>query len=190
MDETHEITRLLGLARGGDREAQESLFERCYHELRVIARRQVARERRDHSLQATALLHEVYLKLFGSNNVDWQNRSQFYAIAATQMRRILVDYARNRKADKRGGDAIRFSLEDADGAGDFDPDQLLSVNRALDQLQEYDPHLARVVECKYFAGMKDEEIAETTGVSYAQVRRDWAFAKSWLKPRLESKPQP
>lgn len=184
MDETHEITRLLGLACDGDRAARETLFERCYKELHVIARRQVARERQDHSLQATALLHEVYLKLFGSTSVDWQNRAQFYAIAATQMRRILVDYARSRKADKRGGEAIRFSLDDADGAADFDPDQMLNVNRALDQLQEYDPHLARVVECKYFAGMKDEEIAEATGVSYAQVRRDWTFAKSWLKPRL------
>jgi RNA polymerase sigma factor (TIGR02999 family) len=187
VEETHEVTRLLSLAQQGDTKAREALLERCYQELHQIARRQAARERNHNTLQATALLNEAYLKLFGSENLRWQSRAHFFAIAARQMRQVLVDYARHRNAVKRGGDVIQLSLDEGDGAHSFDPDQLLTVNHSLEQLEQFDPHLARLVECKYFAGMTDEEIAEALNINFAQVRRDWSFARTWLKSKLEAK---
>ncbi|MEP7354914.1 MAG: ECF-type sigma factor [Acidobacteriota bacterium] len=184
LDQTKDVTRLLGLAQKGDIDAREALLDRCYQELHAMAQRQAARERQGHSLQATALLHEVYLKLFEGTPLELQNRKHFFAVASKQMRRVLVDYARSRSANKRGGDVVKFSLEDTDGAKEFDPDGLLEVNRVLEALAAYDPHLVKVVECKYFAGMTDKEIAETLGISFAQVRRDWEFASSWIKMKL------
>lgn len=186
MEETHDVTQLLRLAQQGDSAAREVLLERCYRELHSIAQRQASRERRLNTLQATALLNEAYLRLFGSSQMPWQNRAHFFAIAARQMRQVLVDYARNRTAAKRGGDVIQFSLEETDGARDFDPEQLLTVHHALERLEQFDPKLAHLVECKYFAGMTDEEIAEALGISFAQMRRDWSFARTWLKSKLES----
>jgi RNA polymerase sigma factor (TIGR02999 family) len=184
VDETHDVTRLLEQAQEGNATAREELLERCYRELHAIARRQAIREHKHNTLQATALLHEAYLRLFGNAQSKWQNRAHFFAIAARQMRQIMVDYSRNRSAEKRGGDVVQFSLDDGDGARDFDFDQLLTVHHALEQLESVDPRLVRVVECKYFAGMTDEEIAEGLGISFAQVRRDWSFARSWLKSKL------
>ena len=185
LEETHDVTRLLGLAQQGDAAARGALLERCYRELYGIARRQASRERKHNTLQATALLHEAYLRLFGGDNLQWQNRAHFFAIASRLMRQVLVDYARNRGAEKRGGDVIQFSLDEGDGARDFQPDELLTVHVALEQLEQFDPHLARLVECKYFAGMTDDEIAEALNLSFAQVRRDWSFARTWLKSKLE-----
>jgi RNA polymerase sigma factor (TIGR02999 family) len=185
-DQTHEITRLLGLAQKGNEDAREKLLERVYQELHGIARRYAARERDGNSLQATALLHEVYLKMFGTGDLKLADRTHFFAMAARQMRHVLVDYARKRKAEKRGGEAIKFSLEDVDGAREYDPDELLAVHVALEKLEAFDAHLAHLVELKYFAGLTDHEIADATGTSFAKLRRDWDFARTWLRNKMSA----
>jgi RNA polymerase sigma factor (TIGR02999 family) len=188
VNETHEVTQLLQKAQQGDTSARDALLERCYRELHSIARRQAVRERHQNTLQPTALLHEAYLRLFGGEQMPWQNRAHFFAIAARQMRQVLVDYARTRGAQKRGGDRAHVSLEETDGAREFEPEQILFVHEALQRLEEFEPRLSRLVECKYFAGLTDEEIAEALGLSFAQVRRDWSFARSWLQAKLAGNP--
>jgi RNA polymerase sigma factor (TIGR02999 family) len=184
-EQTHAVTQLLQQAQGGNVAARDQLMELVYRELHGMARKYAARERKGHSLQATALLHEVYLKLFGSGEPDLQNRSHFFAMAARHMRNVLVDYARQRLAGKRGGDVIRFSLEDGDGAREYDPDQLLAVHMALEKLEEFDSHLAHLVELKYFAGLTDQEIAGVLNINFAKLRRDWEFARTWLRGKIE-----
>jgi RNA polymerase sigma factor (TIGR02999 family) len=183
----HDITQLLNLAQQGDNAARNVLFEQVYTELHRMAERHARHERANHTLRATALVNEVYLRLFGSNPINLQDRLHFFALCSRQMRLVLVDYARRHLAAKRGGDATTFVIEDFDAAQEFNPEELLSVHLALEQLEAFDEHLAHLVDMKFFAGLTDEETAQALGISFAQVRRDWEFARAWLQSKLQSK---
>lgn len=180
MVEKPNITELLANARS-DRAASDRLYTLVYGELRKVAHNQLRAERPGHTLQTTALANEVYLKLVGHDRVDWQNRAQFFAIAARAMRRLLVDYARARKRDKRGGGAEHLPLEFADrDAGPEPTTDLVALNEALTRFQQEDPVKCQVVEMRYFAGLTNEEIAEVLGVSTRTVERHWRYARAWL----------
>lgn len=180
MTTQHEITRLLADWSNGDRQALEKLTPLVYDELRRLAGRYLRQERAGHTLQSTALVHEAYMKLVGQNNVRWQNRAHFFGIAAQMIRRILVDYARARKADKRGSGAERLSLDEAialPGGQDLD---LVALDDALDGLAKIDARQSRLVELRFFAGLTIEETAEVMQMSLATAKRDWVSAKAWL----------
>lgn len=198
MDDAHphspaEITRLLQEWQDGDRHALDRLIPLVYHELRVIASRHVRREWRDGALHTTALVNEAYLKLVGQRDGDWQNRAHFFAIAAQVMRRILLDDARRALREKRGGSAARVALEDvAPTAADSAVDvvDLLALDRALVELEQLDPHQARVVELRFFGGLTVEETASVLRISPATVKREWAVAKGWLHRALNPETPP
>lgn len=181
-----EVTRLLHAAQGGDQEALDRLVPLIYEDLRRLARRQLDREGGGHTLQTTALIHEAYLKLAGPGGAQAaSNRAHFMAIAARAMRQVLVDYARRRKAAKRGGGIIYATLGDAAEPVDASAEELLALNDALDQL---DPRQRQVIECRFFGGMEEKEIAEALGVSERTVRRDWVKARAWLHRALYRTP--
>jgi len=179
-----EITALLTDWSGGDREALERLMPLVFDELRQLARSQFRNEAAGHTLQPTALVNEVYVRLVGQRKVSWDNRSQFFAFAAILMRRILVDHAKARGTAKRGGGALRLPLEEAVAAGDEDGGStsvdLLALDAALTSLAAVDPRQARIVELRFFAGLTHEEIAELLGVSVTTVKRDWKIARLFL----------
>jgi RNA polymerase sigma factor (TIGR02999 family) len=179
-----EVTQLLQGARGGDRGAFDQLLPLIYDELRAIARRQLRREQVGHTLQPTALVHDAYLKLVDQARVEWRDRAHFLGIAARAMRQVLIDYARRRGAEKRGGDAVRTKLSDQELAVEVPIGELLALNDALDRLAEVDERLRQVVEYRFFGGMADEEIAEALGVSTRTVQRDWLRARAWLYAEL------
>ena len=180
-----EITGLLQQWRGGSREAFDLLIPLVYDELRVIASRRLAREWREEALETTALVNEAYLRLLGQRNVDWQNRAHFFAIAAQLMRRIVVDSARRRVSQKRGGGEVALPLDDmpapAPTVGAVD---VLALDAALTELERLDPDQGRLVELRFFGGMTVEQTAEVLGVSVATVKREWAVAKGWLHRAL------
>lgn len=186
-----EITELLRQWSAGDAQALDRLVPVVYKELRRLAHYHLDRERESHTLESTALVHEVYLRLYGSEDLHWENRAHFFAVAARTMRRILVDYARRQDAAKRGGSAIRITLDDAlaipalDGKSD-----VVALDEALEQLQAFDERKCRVVEMRFFAGMSAKEIASVLATTEATVRRDWIIAKAWLYRYLEGKAQP
>jgi RNA polymerase sigma factor (TIGR02999 family) len=156
-----------------------------YDELKVLARRALSREQRAITMQPTALVHELYVRLLGQSQVDIHDRGHFFAIAATVMRHILVDHARAKQAQRRGGGAIQVELNEQ--AGFTQPDiDLLAVDQALAKLEALDPRKSRVVEMKFFGGLTEHEIADVLGVGRATVERDWAFAKSWLQIQMET----
>lgn len=159
-----------------------------YDELRKVARAFVARERCSHTLQATALVHEAYLRLVDQRQVDWRNRAQFVAIAAVMMRRILVTHARGRAANKRGGDAQRVSLSFACDIGDASDIDVLALHDALEKLERLDPRKSRVVELKFFGGMTTAEIAEVMQLSVATIEREWSFSRAWLYEAIAGDP--
>jgi RNA polymerase sigma factor (TIGR02999 family) len=178
------ITRLLNAWQGGDAEARDRLFVLVYEELRRRAARQLRGERQGHTLRPTALVHEAYLRLLGQDRMRWQNRAQFFAIASEMMRRVLVDHARERKAAKRAGGAVRVALEeDVAATGPREVD-LIALDGALDELAAMEPRQSRVVEMRFFGGLDMAEIAEVLEVSRATVDRDWRFARTWLYRRL------
>ncbi|PWU03941.1 MAG: RNA polymerase subunit sigma-70 [Terriglobia bacterium] len=180
MTSEHEITRLLADWSNGDRQALEKLTPLVYEELRRLAKRYLHQERPGHTLQSTALVHEAYLKLVDQRSVRWQNRAHFFGIAAQMIRRILVDYARNRFAEKRGAHAPKLSLDEAlsvPGGRDLD---LIALDDALEGLAKIDPRQSRLVELRFFAGLSVEETAEVLQMSPATVKRDWTSAKAWL----------
>jgi RNA polymerase sigma factor (TIGR02999 family) len=179
-----EITRLLGQLSGGNEAVVNALMPLVYDELRAMAERQLRRERSDHTLSATALVHEAYLKLVDQSRVTWQNRAHFYAIAAQAMRRILINYAERRVAAKRGGGQIRVTLTDGIEGPEQRAEDLVALDRALDRLAELDARQSKVVEMRFFAGLTHEEIAEVLGVSVPTVRRDWRMARAWLSREL------
>ncbi len=184
-DESATVTGLLLAWRAGEADASGQLFPLVYDELRRIAHRQIGRERPGHTLDTTALVHEVYLKLVDQTRVQWADRSHFFAVATQAMRRILVDYARKYCSDKRGGGAIRVSLDDANPAVEDRAELLLAVDEALSELGKLDERLSRVVECRFFGGLTEEETAEVLGVTARTVRRDWSKAKGWLHHVLQ-----
>jgi RNA polymerase sigma factor (TIGR02999 family) len=180
MTTQHEITRLLADWSNGDRQALEKLTPLVYDELRRLAARYLRQERSDHTLQSTALVHEAYMKLVGQNNVRWQNRAHFFGIAAQMIRRILVDYARARRAEKRGSGVDALSLDEAialPGGKDLD---LVALDDALEGLAKIDERQSRLVELRFFTGLTIEETAEVMQMSVATAKRDWVSAKAWL----------
>ncbi len=180
-----EITRLLAELRAGNSDAESRLLEAVYPELRRMAGRYLARERAGHTLQATALVHEAYLQLLGTTEVDWRNRTHFYALAAQCMRRILVDYGRMHRAAKRDGARIKVELTDALAISEDRLEEVLAIDEALTRLAEWDPRQCRIVEMKFFGGLTDGEIAEVLGVSTRTVIRDWKVARAWLHGELK-----
>jgi RNA polymerase sigma-70 factor (ECF subfamily) len=186
-NEWSRVTHLLNLAGSGDAEARSELYEKVYRDLRRIAGNLFAGERPGHTLQPTALLNEAFIKLTIGATVDYQDRVHFFAVAARQMRRILVDHARWHKAEKRDAQGVAtITLV----SGFERPLDLLDVDRALEELAELDPRCAQVVDLRFFGGLTEEEAAEALSVSPATVRADWKFAKGWLIDRLEGSPAP
>ena len=185
MEHSADITTELLAWRAGETSAVERLFPLVYDELRRIAHRQMRRERPGHTLDTTALVHEAYLKLVDQTRAQWTDRAHFFAVAARAMRRILVDYARSYRTDKRGASPRRVSLTDDMLVAEQRADTLLAVDEALVELARIDERLSRVVECRFFAGLTEEETAEVLGVTARTVRRDWTKAKGWLHRTLQ-----
>jgi RNA polymerase sigma factor (TIGR02999 family) len=186
----HELTTLLIDWREGSRTAGDRLFEATYAELRRLAAHYISGERTGHTLQPTAVVHELYLRLFGSEPVRWQDRAHFFAVAAQQFRRILIDHARKRHADKREGDRQRVPLTEASDLAAHTDEELIALDDALSRLQELDDRPARVVELRYFGGLTEQEIAGTLGISVPTVKRDWQFARAWLKTSMAPAEEP
>lgn len=177
MNAEGEITRVLREDPDG---AEERIFPLVYDELRSIAQRRMARERRGHTLQATALVHEAYGRLLGEGNSSWHDRRQFYAAAARAMQVVLVDHARRVRSDKRGGDFARVTLGSADAPVEIEPDKLIALDAAMARLQKEDPRAAEVTRFRFFVGCSVEETARAMGISERSVAREWAFARARL----------
>lgn len=184
MTPARDISEQFIAWRKGDKAALDDVLPVVYNELRRLARFSLQRERADHTLQPTALVHEAYLRLMGQREVDWRNRAQFMGIAAQMMRRILAQYARRRGAAKRGGAAMPVTLEFAVEDSPSAQMELLRVNEALDRLAAFDDQQARIVELRYFGGLTIEETAEAMSVSPATIKREWALARAWLLREL------
>src|SRR5688572_23908603 len=185
-----DITLLLHDWQNGSREAFERLFPLVYGELRTIASRHLAREWRHDRLQTTAVVNEAYLKLFGQRDVDWQNRGHFFGVAAQLMRRILVDYARHERRQKRGGGSVPIALDDVVAAAmpSAEAVDTLDLDRALTKLERIDPGAAKLIELRFFGGLTIAETAAALDVSPATVKRDWVIAKGWLHRELTARP--
>jgi RNA polymerase sigma-70 factor (ECF subfamily) len=190
MKPAPDISALLARARAGDRGSESRLFDAVYGELRRIAAAQLRNERSDHTLQPSALVHEAYLRLVGRSAIPLVNRAHFFSIAASTMRRILIDHARARNAGKRLGTLKRVDLT-ADHAvdRDRDSDKLLAVDGALRKLADWDARQARVVELRFFGGLTVEETAGVLGISTKTVKRDWSLARAWLQTQIEGRPR-
>jgi RNA polymerase sigma factor (TIGR02999 family) len=184
--EVSNITRMLRQWSGGNHDVLEDLMPLVYTELRRQAARFLRRERSDHTLQTTALIHEAYLKLIDQREVNWESRTHFFAIAANMMRRILVDYARAKHRDKRGGaDAVKIPLEEAVLVSGKEKNiDLIALDEALERLGQIDARQARIVELRYFADLTLEETARALGISRTTAADDWAMAKAWLRREL------
>ena len=180
-----DITQLLHAWGGGDESALHKLMPLVYDELRQAARRYMARQRPDHTLQATALVNEVYLRLANIREVSWQDRTHLFAVCARLMRHILVDFARSQRRQKRGGGAHRVSLNEALAVSRDAPDDLLSVDQALTALAAVDPRKSQVVELRFFGGLSTKETSEMLKVSEATVERDWKLAKLWMLRKIK-----
>ena len=184
---TLDVTTLLARWSSGDAGALEQLTPIVYDELRRIARRHLARERKDHTLQSTALVHEAYLRLVGGSGSEYHNRQHFFAVAAQVIRRVLVDHARAVNAAKRGGGAQKILLEDQPEASSPPENiaEVLALHEALERLAAFDQQQERIVELRYFAGLSIDETAEVLGISAATVKRDWVMARAWLARELK-----
>ena len=189
-DAATDFTTLLVGWRSGDREAGNRLMEAAYDQLRRLAAHCLQRERPDQRVDATELVNDLYLKLSAGGNVAWQDRAHFFALAARQIRRILVDQARARHSEKRGGDAVRLSLTAAHGIAHRESIDVLDLDLALSRLQDLDSRVATGVELRFFSGLTETEIAEVLAVSVTTVRRDWKFARAWLISELSPRSSP
>jgi RNA polymerase sigma factor (TIGR02999 family) len=192
-----DITILLNRWAGGDKSAFEALWPLVYEDVRRLARRELAGERGDHTLQGTALVNEAFIKLAGQRSVEWQSREQFLGLASQIMRRVLVDYARRQRTQRRGRDVKRLSLHDTEAAlqiegaqalqyVDDDSVDVLAIDAALTRLEKLDAPQSRIVELRFFGGLTIEETASVAGVSTATVKREWMMARAWLKRELAS----
>jgi RNA polymerase sigma factor (TIGR02999 family) len=180
QDSPGEITDLLAQLSKGNQSAQEKLIPLVYEELRRLAASYMRRERNDHTLQPTALVHEAYLKLIGQRETNWSNRAHFFGVAASLMRRILIDHARGHLRNKRGGALQRVSLDESLGFSEERSQELLAIDEALDKLEKTDNRQSRIVTLRFFGGLTEQEIAEVLNLSPRTVQREWAFAKAWL----------
>jgi len=181
-----EVTALLKQVSQGREHLIDDIVPLVYKEMHALAERQLRRERADHTLNATALVNEAYLRLVHQEGVNWQDRAHFFAIAAMSMRRVLLNYARARRAGKRGGGEAVVTFCDELYNGEMRAQQIIDLDEALTRLSEMDDRQARVVECKFFGGLKYEEIAQLLKVSVPTVRRDWRIAKAWLAAELSA----
>jgi RNA polymerase sigma factor (TIGR02999 family) len=181
---THDVTRLLAAWRAGDDKALDRLIPLVQDELTRIARHYMGRERSDHTLQTTALVNEAYLRLVNQEGMNWQSRAHFFAASAQIMRHILVDHARTRKYNKRGGGAVKVSFDEAVMVAQARAPELIALDEALTHLARMFPRKAQVVELRYFGGLSIEETAEVLSISDATVRREWNSAKAWLYQSL------
>ncbi len=181
---TTEVTSLLVALSAGETSAMDRLLPVIYQELHRLAAAQLRRERSDHTLGATALVHEAYLRLVDQRAVNWQGRSHFFGIAAQAMRRILVDHARRRASEKRGSDRLVTFDTGLVGSSNADSNEILAVHEALDRLAHFDARQAQLVELRYFAGFTIKETADLLGISTATASRDWAVARAWLQREL------
>jgi len=184
IPDNNEVTQLLANLRSGENQAHDQLFPIVYNELRKIAANYMRRERSDHTLQATALVHEAYMQLVDQTRVTWQSRAHFFGVAAQLMRRILVDHARTQNALKRGGDAQKLSLDDSLGLASGPPVAFDELDEALTRLQQLDANQAKIVELRFFGGLTVEEVSEVIGSSTATIEREWRMAKAWLHGQL------
>jgi RNA polymerase sigma factor (TIGR02999 family) len=179
-----DVSEILAASTGSDQRAASRLAPLVYGELRAIASRYMRRERPDHTLQTTALVHEAYLRLIDVDRIDWQSRTHFLAVAARQMRRVLINHARDRRAGKRGGGQTLVTFDDAMVGAQSDPVELLTLCESMERLAEGSPRQARVAEMRLFAGLKVAEIARVLGVSERTVKQDWTVARAWLRRAL------
>jgi RNA polymerase sigma factor (TIGR02999 family) len=186
VHELREITALLRAWGSGDQAALDRLTERVYGELRIMARRHMKNERPDNTLQTTALVHEVYIRLIDVTKIDWHERAQFFAMAAQIMRRILVDAARARRSEKRGGMLTKVNLDETAIVSNVADRSILALDEVLTAFSQLAPRQAKVVELRYFGGLTEEEIAAALKVSPRTVRRDWDLARAWLLRELRS----
>jgi RNA polymerase sigma factor (TIGR02999 family) len=186
----NEITKLLHGWQGGDGAALDALVPVVYKELRRLAHYELRKERPDHTLQSAALVHEAYFRLVGQNLPRWESRTHFFAIAAQLMRQILVDYARRRRASKRGSGLCMLALDDAVALPQRKDVDIVAIDDALKLLAEVDPRQSRVVELRFFAGLSLEETSEVMGIATATVQRDWTAARAWLHREISRRPIP
>jgi len=186
----HQITELLAEWREGNQSALDELYPLVYDELHRLARRYMSRERKGHTLQTTALINEAYVRMVDQKNVNWANRSHFFAISAQIMRRILIDHARRNAYAKRGGGAQQVSLEEVAALVPEQGRELMRLDEALKSLAERDPRRSQVVELRYFGGLNNEEIAGVLQVSENTVTRDWNMARAWLYQQLSENATP
>ena len=182
----HEVTQILHEWSDGDADAPARLMPLVYNELRRQARNYLAKERGSHTLQPTALVHEAYLRLVNQTRISWQNRAHFFGIAANMMRRVLVDHARAHASEKRGGAAVRLSIEDIQIPLEQRASDLIALDDALEKLAQFDDRKAKIVELRFFGGLTDEEIAEVLNVSSRTVLREWKTARLWLYRELSA----
>lgn len=185
-DASGKVTALLRELRDGRREALDEVLPLVYDELKAIAGRYMRRERDGHTLGATAVVNEAYLRLVDQSRIDWQGRAHFLAIAASAMRRLLVDHARAKYRDKRGGARRKVDLDEVLAIAESDVEAVLAVHEALEQLAAFDERQARIVEMRYFGGLGVDEVAESLGLSRRTVELEWTHAKAWLRKALAS----
>lgn len=189
MPDEGQVTALLSAWRVGDGQALEKLIPIVYDELRRIAGRSMRGEQPGHTLQATALVHEAYMRLAKEQDRTWENRAHFFAVAAQIMRNLLIDHARAANRSKRGGGAVETTLDEASGIVTADPDDLLALDEALGRLSAVDARAGRIVELRYFGGLSNAEVAAVLRTSEKTVKRDWSAAKAWLQTELRSRKQ-
>lgn len=182
-EESPDVTVLLRKWRQGDADAGKQVMELMYEQLHRMAGHQMGLERKEHTLQATALVNELYIRMVRGNHVDWQDRAHFLAVAARQLRRILVDHARKKNAARRSG--VRVTVDDVDIPIAADQD-VLDVDRALEELAKVDERVMKVIECRYFGGLSEEETSAALGISSATVRRDQTFGRAWIQRKLSA----
>jgi len=183
---TSSVTELLAKAQSGDSSALANVFPLIYEELRRLAQIQIKREPDGHTLSPTALVHEAYMRLIDYSRMEWNGRAHFMAVAATAMRRILVEHARGHRSLKRGGALQRVSIESVQVGTEERAELLIAVDEALSRLKEIDPRQAQVVECRFFGGMTEEETANALGIGLRTAKRDWAKAKVWLHKEISA----
>ncbi len=179
-----DITQLLCAVQSGEPQASSQLFSVLYDELKRIANSQMRAESANHTLQPTALVHEAFLRLIGGASCDWQNRAHFFGAAAEAMRRILIEAARAKKAQKRGGENQRVEIQDDHAEDSSTPDEILDLNDAITQLENEDAALAQLVKLRFYGGLQMDQIAQLQGISKSTAERRWTFAKAWLSHKL------
>jgi RNA polymerase sigma factor (TIGR02999 family) len=188
MGQTGAVSRLLQAWGRGEMQARDDLMPVVYRELRRRAGAYLRRERHDHTLQPTALVHEAYMRLVGQERVAWQNRAHFFAIASQMMRRILIDYAREHEAAKRPGAGVKVILDDRIGAAQPRACEFIALDQALVELTRIDPRQGQIVELRYFGGLSEQEVADVLSISRATVTREWQTARAWLYRRMTAGP--